>query len=371
MQLIVRGLQGPTSLVLYDVAWCPDILCNLVSFRLLQKQGIWWNNKQNPITLRRRDNSIITHLNEAHGQYVFTLDYPSSFFTRSINSRTKRPASKATALLWHKRLGHPGPAAVEHLVQQSEGVRIKGITTVECNACGRAKTKRQVRRTPRINTEGPGERIAIDFHSYEDGSFTKEKSQMLATDRYSGFVWDFYFKDNRLGKTIIYFLDIMVRFLKTQYNITVKVIECDGEIATTKPEVARWCNAQAIILEPSAPDTQAQNGGAERSGGVIKDKSRTIRLDANLPWELWPEITRAAVYLHNRTPNYTNAWKTPYEVFFTTALLYNGVTTGPRKPNQAHLKAYGCKAFALSNDTLRGKSRLQRLDPREIGRAHV
>lgn len=57
---------------------------------------------------------------------------------------------------------------------------------------------------------------------------------------------------------------------------------------------------------PSAPDTQAQNGGAERSRGVIKENARAMRLDANLPWELWPEITRAAVYLYNRTSNYAN-----------------------------------------------------------------
>jgi hypothetical protein len=60
------------------------------------------------------------------------------------------------------------------------------------------------------------------------------------------------------------------------------VIKCDGEITTTKPEVAWWCTVQLICLEPLAPDTQAQNGGAERLGGVIKDKARTMRLDANL-----------------------------------------------------------------------------------------
>jgi hypothetical protein len=354
------------QLQLRDVAWCPDILCNLVSFRLLKQQGMWWDTKSDPTALKDRDNNTIAHLAEAHGQWILEAQDASNavFFTRSINSRTKRPAQKADAIRWHKRLGHPGPAALEHLVQQSEGVRIKGITTVQCNACGKAKTKRQVRRTPRVNDQGPGERLAIDFHTYEEGSSTKEKSQMLVTDRYSGFLWDFYFKDNRLGKTIISFLDTMVRFLEQQYNIGVKVIECDGEIATTKPEVSRWCTARSIQLEPSAPDTQAQNGGAERSGGVIKDKARTIRLDANLPWELWPEIVRAAVYLHNRTPNYSNAWKSPYEVFFTTAALHNGIVTSPRKPNQTHLKAYGCKAFALTDDTLRGKSRLQRLDPR-------
>lgn len=283
--------------MLRDVALCPDILCNLVSFRLLRQQGIWWNNKDEPTTLRRLDNTVIAYLKDVHSQWVLNLNSNNASFATS--SCTKRLVSKATALRWHKRLGHPGPAAVEHLVQQSQGVRIKGITTVECDACGRAKTKRQIRRTARLSTEGPGERLAIDFHSYEEGSSTKEKSQMLVTDRFSGLIWDFYFKDNRLAKTIINFIDIISRFLKTQYSIIVKVIECDGEITATKPEVARWCSTHSIILEPSAPDTQAQNGGAERSGGVIKDTARAIRLDANLPWELWPEITRAAVYLRN------------------------------------------------------------------------
>jgi len=187
---------------------------------------------------------------------------------------------------------------------------------------------------------------------------------MLITDRFSAYNWDFYFTDNRPARSIIRLLDHFTCFLYTQFNISVKVIEADNEIVTVKPEVKRWCTSKGIKVEPSAPDTQSQNGGGERSGGVIKEKARTIRLDANLPWELWPEITRAAVYLYNRTPNYSNRWKSPYEVFFTRVAAMNGIVTGPRKPNQAHLKAYGCKAFAMTDDTHRGKSRLQRLDPK-------
>jgi hypothetical protein len=234
---------------------------------------------------------------------------------------------------------------------------------VECNSCGRAKIRRQISRAPRINEQGPGERLAIDFHSYET-SYNKEKSQMLITDRFSGLQWDFYFTDNRTGKSIIKKLSNFVEFLRNQYNITPKVIEADNEIVTVKQEVYQWIQSLGILVEPSAPDTQAQNGGAERSGGVNKEKSRAMRLDANLPWELWPEVTRAAVYLYNRTPNYTNNWRTPYEVFFTRVSLANGIVTLSKKPKLAHLKAYGCKAFAMTDDTHRGKLRLQRLDPK-------
>ncbi|KAF7564267.1 hypothetical protein PtrM4_082200 [Pyrenophora tritici-repentis] len=362
--LTTEGSQDKQALHIVNVAWCPDFLCSLVSFRLLRRQGIWWDNREDPTSLRRWDGTIIAILSERHGQWIIedTTLFDSAFHVRM--NRTKRSPQRATAMLWHKRLGHPGPSAIEHLIQQSEGVRIKGITTVQCDACGRSKSKRQIRRALRLNDEGPGERIAIDFYEYEADSFTKEKSQMLITCRNSRYVWDFYFKDNRPARSIIRLLALFIQFMKKQFNITVKVIETDNEIITVKQEVEKWCTSLSIRLEPSAPDTQAQNGGAERSGGVIKEKARAIRLDANLPWELWPEITRAAVYLYNRTPNYPNKWKSPYEIFFTRAAATNGIVTGPRRPNQAHLRAYGCKAFAMTDDTHQGKSRLQRLDPK-------
>jgi len=187
---------------------------------------------------------------------------------------------------------------------------------------------------------------------------------MLITCRFSGLQWDIYFTDNRTASSIINKLSNFFLFLKNHFNIKVKIIEADNEITTVKPQVERWLNSQGIIVEPSAPDTQAQNGGAERSGGVNKEKARAMRLDANLSWELWPEITRAAVYLYNRTPNYNNNWKTPYEVFFTRIAFSNGIVTKLRKPNLTHLKTYGCKSFAMSDDTHRGKSCLQRLDPK-------
>ena len=104
------------------------------------------------------------------------------------------------------------------------------------------------------------------------------------------------------------------------------------------------------LIEASAPYTQAQNGGAERSGGVIKDKARAMI--GKLPEELWPEIYRSAVYLWNRTPRYMYEWKSPYEMFFNN------------KPTLNHLKVYGCKAFALTADTLARRNRLSRLSPR-------
>ena len=272
MHISFRGPQGNYSLRLDDVAYCPDLLTNLVSFRLLRKQGIWWDTQADPTILRRADNTILAELQELHGQWVIEHnserqeEHTAAFSVYKTNSSTKRAVQKANAATWHKQMGHPGPKALEHLVQQSKGVKIMGLTTVQCDACGRAKSRRQVRRTPREFLEQlPGERIMVDFHDYEEDSFNKEKSQMLITDKFSGFTWDFYFTGNRTASAIIKHFSAFVNFLKVQFNLTVKVIESDNEIFSVKPEVKRWCTNKGIAIEPSAPDTQAQNGGAKRS----------------------------------------------------------------------------------------------------------
>ena len=117
-------------------------------------------------------------------------------------------------------------------------------------------------------------------------------------------------------------------------------------------------------MEPSAPYTQSQNGGAERSGHMVKQKAAAMAQGAHLPSDLWTEITRSAVYLLNRTPRYQYHWKTPYERLHLYVTNRDGVVKEHQRPQQAHLILYGCKAFALTTDALKKTQRLKRLDQR-------
>ena len=152
------------------------------------------------------------------------------------------------------------------------------------------------------------------------------------------------------GETIISALDHLLGLFEYQYNFQPKVIETDGEIFTVKPTVRKFIERKKIRIEPSPPDTQDQNGGAERSGGVIKEKIKAM--GGQLPTMLWREVTQAAVYLYNRTLRYNNKWKSPYESLFN------------RKPGQEYLRVYGCKAFIMITAVKRKEERLQRLDPK-------
>ena len=287
--------------------------------------------------------------------------YPVSFMTRKTYNRSPRPRIPAEASIWHLRLGHPGPLALQHVCEASTGVRLRGIPTTECDACGVSKIKRQISRSPRTTDVGPGESLAIDFH--ETAAFKKGPSihVMLITDRFSGLTW-IYFLSHKTDQWFISVLHHQFSYIGKHYGLKVLRIECDNELV--RPIVKTWLHSLHIETLPCAPHAQAQNGLAERIGAVIKDKARAMRNGAHLPTHLMEEIYQAAVYLFNRTPRYTNHWKSPYECFFTEIARRTVGNPTPKMPDQRHLRAYGCKAFAMTPAALKKTNRRLRLEPR-------
>jgi hypothetical protein len=76
--------------------------------------------------------------------------------------------------------------------------------------------------------------------------------------------------------------------------IKIKIVKCDNKIEKHS-QVAEFLAFRSIKVEPLAPNTQGQNGGAERSRGVLKDKERAMRVGARFPHALWPKIGKTAV----------------------------------------------------------------------------
>ena len=147
----VQSPYGAHIMRLYDVAYCENFACNLVSLRLLRRKGYWWDNKSPNNCLRRKDDSVVCILTDRFNQFIIE-DIPvpmtrASFGARrhAYNSWTEQPPRSGSADLWHLRLGHPGPEVLNHLSEHSRGVRVKGPTTTECDACGCAKARRKIR----------------------------------------------------------------------------------------------------------------------------------------------------------------------------------------------------------------------------------
>jgi hypothetical protein len=149
-----------------------------------------------------------------------------------------------------------------------------------------------------------------------------------------------YTLSNKREMTLLRYVKEFVTFVKTRYDCTVRVLRSDGE-RSLGDNFTSWIKAEGITFDPSAPYTPEQNGSAERSGGVIIQRARAMRVHTSLPEDLWPEIVPAAAYILNRTPNRQLDWKTPLEV------LHQLIKIPHSSPSIAHLRVYEARAYPL------------------------
>jgi hypothetical protein len=120
-------------------------------------------------------------------------------------------------------------------------------------------------------------------------------------------------------------------------SIKIKIVEYNNKIEKHS-QIAEFLAFRSIKIELSAPNTQGQNGGAERLGGVLKDKKRAMRVKARFPHALWPKIGKTAIYLYNRTPNYSDSdtrWESPYTRFRRAISLARGMPNTKKNKQMA------------------------------------
>lgn len=260
----------------------------------------------------------------------------SSFAT---NSRSPK-VSNAPEILWHQRLGHPSPEVMNHINESTTGAIIsspnQSPNTIECETCALSKAHHIISRRPRIRSTEAFERVHFDL--------------IQMTQSFDGFTYILHFLCDYTAYHFAYILasksqttDTIYRFITyidRQFRKKIRYLHSDQE-SSLGNEFERLLSNTGIQWEPSAVDTPAQNGSAERSGGVILTKARTIRINANLPEFLWPEAIKSAVYLLNRTPTKALNWKTPYEMIMN------------RRPDISHIRIYGCRAYPLKRDIQR------------------
>jgi hypothetical protein len=119
----------------------------------------------------------------------------------------------------------------------------------------------------------------VDFHDYASG-INEYTFQVILINRATGYVWNYYFVTRKFADLIRIF-DAFFNMMKVHNSIRVKTVECNNEIEKHS-QVAEFLASKSIRIEPLAPNTQGQNGGAEGSGRVLKDKERAIRVGARL-----------------------------------------------------------------------------------------
>jgi hypothetical protein len=185
-------------------------------------------------------------------------------------------------------LGHSNSEVVEHLNESVTGARLKGApSTVNCETYSVSNAKHIISRRPYTRATNPYEGIHLDLVEMTIG--------------YNGDRLFLHFLCDQTGMNHIYTLpsktqDVMLRtiqdfvtFIHTRYSCTIGIIRMDGETSLGN-QFKEWIADTGITVEKSALYTPAQNGSVERSGGVIIQTARCMRIHARLPEDLWPEI---------------------------------------------------------------------------------
>jgi hypothetical protein len=311
-------LSSGKYLSLSNVVYCPDMPTNLLSVRRPKLCGIIWDVDNNWLKLKngRHIHKVLDLFNqflvqfipteaEAGVEGVQTLDAPTAL--PAHRSKKPRPNSKADGRTWHYRIGHAGDQVLEHLEEFTRGAKIEPTPTARCEACASSKITSQVsRRPPEQDAAFPFDQVSIDLHEVEHHKFVR---YMLITCRKTNFVL-VYFLQTFKALPILHAITDAYRFCLTRFKVRWRKIKSDQELARSAL-IQIWIAANGIVHEPSAPHTQAQDGHAERSGGVIGATARTMQVFARLPDEVFPEVVEAAVYLHNLLPCYRNNWRSP------------------------------------------------------------
>lgn len=346
------------KIILKDTAYVPSLNTNIVSGYQCMRQRIFPDfEKLHLYQTQEGRRSPVANL-ELQGN-MFVLEYqpltknlPTNHTTAMANSH-QIPESNATAEIWHKRLGHASENVIQQLPSNARGVRLQCLPKENnlnkvCEACRLSKAKKTISRATPDPANRPFEQVCVDLMFFEKG-FNGHTLAMHLYDTYSSFHLV------RTGKTEKLFNEAIYEFLaiiRNQFGQHVKVLHMDNEAAfdrTTQEYIQR----QGILIHASAPYTPEQNGAAERAGRTFTVIGRSLRLEAQLPPNLWPELLCCAAYIANRTPVRRHLYKTLFEIAFGS------------KPKLGHLRIPGCKAYVL--DTNPSKARTQKFHPR----AHI
>ncbi|EKD13308.1 polyprotein [Drepanopeziza brunnea f. sp. 'multigermtubi' MB_m1] len=121
-----RALNGPNGartedLKLENVAIVKGFNVNIISEALLSKAGVWYSGYNATFRYGKVKESVVLRKR---------LQTRHKFQKSSVFRALKEDLS----ILWHLRIGHLSKEALEALAYNAKGVKLKGITKVECEA---------------------------------------------------------------------------------------------------------------------------------------------------------------------------------------------------------------------------------------------
>jgi hypothetical protein len=326
------------------------------------------------------------------------LDRPSISKMRSIDETTTleepKPTVKLTKSLeqlelWHQRMGHPAPRALQQTQQVVEGIpNLPNNNSIfSCPFCDMAKLRKADRnKTSLREVFIPGTSFHMDLGFIRGPSNLEDvvkngatptktiiksrdgyEAYLLIVDAASRYIWVFLLKSKHPPiATIAQFLQKHGTATKGKITTTPgglldksksfstvctdRGYECetlafdlnfeDSGLETPRHTVrtdnggelagsTAFCQTIAehgYIVEPTAPDASNQNGLAERPHKTLKERVRCLLYTAGLGILFWADALLHSVWLYNRT-YHSRIDKTPFQAYTRRIPTLDGLIT--------------------------------------------
>lgn len=297
IEILAKGMNSQLHILeLKRVAYIPECHTNILSTFQIKKNGFYLNQCTNVI--EDRHGRLICRMEEKFNQEVVEYNPipPAAIFVMKRYSEKPHQAV-AISERWHQRLAHLGDEAILHLDETSIGTKVVSCEKSICETCWLAKSKKKISRTPREKATTPFEIIHFDV--------------IGLTPAHNGDCWITHFVCESTGWHKIYthlsktqLNDLIKQFItwvQTQFGIRLKKLFSDNKRSLGNMYINEM-DFKGIEIFHSAPYINEQKGFIEHAGRTLIKMARSMRIAANLPEKLWPQIFQIAVYLHNRRP---------------------------------------------------------------------
>lgn len=354
------------------MALVPSSFTSIVSPARFEAADIWLDHRERVLyKYNGISKSVWVKLSRCDSHYLIVersrpiaSSSKHSYCVAAVRKQKIRPSTaplpprSLTGLQAHILLGHPGPEPLSHLSANVDGISpliSDPPSTTECSQCSANKARQIISR--RSDREHPPTRpfqhLAIDLIELECRTLSGDRYIFHAYCLFSkySFVYSLKSKDQDDLFSTFKTLD---RYIRRHFRVSPLFVLLDGErgygFEAVTDSLANYCSDNGILLQVRSPHTPDQSGHAERSGQILIVISRSLAVTSGVPPYLYHEVYFFANYLHNRTPVKALGWKTPHE------LVYD------RKPSLAHLRMFGCRAYALRKVI----KRTDKLSPRAL-----
>jgi hypothetical protein len=206
-------------------------------------------------------------------------------------------ASRLTAQLWHRRLGHIHHDGICNTIPRSIGI-LGSLRKAEfCAPCAIAKSSVAARcRHHGSRHQAPFHTLNLDTWGHVETSLQGNNQFFGAFCRGTSFAMGQPIKST--GQVLHILSELLARI--TKWGHMVYFIRADNGATFRFVAFKQLCDTHGIELSFSAPYSPHQNALAERPWRTLAEMARCLLSTAGLPRSYWALGFKDAIFIHNR-----------------------------------------------------------------------